>query len=147
MSTQPTPEALRLADELESEFAQGRISNHAGRKAAAELRRLHALTQGTPATGGEPVGTVVRNTAADAQFAPRAVWPLNNFHDLPLGTKLYTSPQPVREPLTPEQIKDEASYLGFIGSTEALVAFVRRIEAAHGIKRRTVWANTPSMWS
>jgi hypothetical protein len=36
------PEALRLADELDDEFTQGRISNHKGRKAAAELRRLHA---------------------------------------------------------------------------------------------------------
>jgi hypothetical protein len=39
MSTQP--EALRLADELDSEFTTGRISNHTGRKAAAELRRQH----------------------------------------------------------------------------------------------------------
>jgi hypothetical protein len=37
------PEALRLADALDDEFVQGRISNHTGRKAAAELRRLHAL--------------------------------------------------------------------------------------------------------
>jgi hypothetical protein len=35
-------EALRLADALDDEFVQGRISNHTGRKAAAELRRLHA---------------------------------------------------------------------------------------------------------
>ena len=35
------PEALRLADALDDEFAQGRISNHNGRKAAVELRRLH----------------------------------------------------------------------------------------------------------
>jgi len=38
------PEALRLADALDDEFTQGRISNHNGRKAAAELRRL-ALKQ------------------------------------------------------------------------------------------------------
>ena len=37
------PEALRLADVLDDEFTQGRISNHSGRKAAAELRRLHDL--------------------------------------------------------------------------------------------------------
>ena len=37
------PEALRLADELDDEFTQGRISNQAGRKAAACLRRQHAL--------------------------------------------------------------------------------------------------------
>ena len=35
------PEALRLADALDDEFTQGRISNHNGRKAAVELRRLH----------------------------------------------------------------------------------------------------------
>ena len=35
--------ALRLADALDDEFVQGRISNHTGRKVAAELRRLHAL--------------------------------------------------------------------------------------------------------
>ena len=35
------PEALRLADALDDEFTQGRISNHNGRKAAAELRRLY----------------------------------------------------------------------------------------------------------
>lgn len=34
-------EALRLADDLDAEFVQGRISNHSGRKAATELRRLH----------------------------------------------------------------------------------------------------------
>ena len=38
------PEALLLADALDDEFAQGRISNHNGRKAAVELRRL-ALKQ------------------------------------------------------------------------------------------------------
>ena len=42
MSTEP--EALRLADALDAEFVQGRISNHNGRKAAVELRRL-ALKQ------------------------------------------------------------------------------------------------------
>jgi hypothetical protein len=39
------PEALRLADALDNEFVQGRISNHTGRKAAAELRRLHELNE------------------------------------------------------------------------------------------------------
>ena len=34
-------EALRLADALDDEFTQGRISNHTGRKSAAELRRLY----------------------------------------------------------------------------------------------------------
>ncbi len=39
------PEALRLADALDDEFTQGRISNHNGRKAAVELRRLHEMNQ------------------------------------------------------------------------------------------------------
>ena len=39
------PEALRLADALDDEFLQGRISNHNGRKAAVELRRLHEVNQ------------------------------------------------------------------------------------------------------
>lgn len=38
------PEALRLADDLDAEFVQGRITNYTGRNAAAELRRLHALS-------------------------------------------------------------------------------------------------------
>ena len=38
-------EALRLADALDDEFTQGRISNHNGRKAAVELRRLHEVNQ------------------------------------------------------------------------------------------------------
>ena len=42
MSTQP--EALRLADALDEEFTQGRISNSTGRESAVELRRF-ALKQ------------------------------------------------------------------------------------------------------
>jgi hypothetical protein len=42
MSTEP--EALRLADALDAEFLQGRISNSTGRESAVELRRL-ALKQ------------------------------------------------------------------------------------------------------
>jgi len=42
MNTQP--EALRLADALDAEFVQGRISNSTGRESAVELRRL-ALKQ------------------------------------------------------------------------------------------------------
>ena len=42
MSTQP--KALRLADALDAEFVQGRISNSTGRESSVELRRL-ALKQ------------------------------------------------------------------------------------------------------
>jgi hypothetical protein len=37
------PKALLLADALDDEFTQGRISNHTGRKSSAELRRLYNL--------------------------------------------------------------------------------------------------------
>ena len=39
------PEALQMADDLDHEFTQGRISNYNGRKAATELRRLHEVNQ------------------------------------------------------------------------------------------------------
>ncbi len=46
MNTQnKQPEALQVADALDEEFTQGRISNHNGRKAAIELRRLHEVNQ------------------------------------------------------------------------------------------------------
>lgn len=41
MTDNTQPEALRLADELEAEFAQWSISNHTCRKAATELLRQH----------------------------------------------------------------------------------------------------------
>ena len=50
MSTEP--EALRLADALDAEFVQGRISNSTGRQSAVELRRL-ALKQWVGLTDGE----------------------------------------------------------------------------------------------
>ena len=50
MSTQP--KALRLADALDAEFVQGRISNSTGRESAVELRRL-ALKQWVSLTDDE----------------------------------------------------------------------------------------------
>ena len=50
MSTQP--KALRLADALDDEYVQGRISNSTGRESAVELRRL-ALKQWVGLTTGE----------------------------------------------------------------------------------------------
>lgn len=98
---------------------------------------IEALERGTPATGGEPVGTVVHNTAADAQFAPRAVWPLNNFHDLPLGTKLYTSPQPVREPLSFAQkldlISDCKGIRGKVIGDGQLFSLIEQVERHYKI--------------
>ena len=50
MSTQP--KALLLADALDAEFVQGRISNSTGRESAVELRRL-ALKQWVSLTDEE----------------------------------------------------------------------------------------------
>ena len=47
-------EALRLADALDAEFVQGRISNSTGRESAAELRRLHEALE----TEQEPVAWI-----------------------------------------------------------------------------------------
>ena len=52
MNTQP--ESLRLADALDAEFVQGRISNSTGRQSAIELRRL-ALKQWVGLTDEEIV--------------------------------------------------------------------------------------------
>ena len=38
-------EAMKLADALDAEFVQGRISNSTGRESAVELRRLHEVNQ------------------------------------------------------------------------------------------------------
>jgi hypothetical protein len=60
-------EALRLADALDAEFVQGRISNSTGRESAVELRRL-ALKQWVGLTDQE-IGEVI-----SGQFAERNYW-------------------------------------------------------------------------
>ena len=52
------PEALRLADALDAEFEQGRISNSTGRESAVELRRLHEALE----TEQEPVAYLHNET-------------------------------------------------------------------------------------
>ena len=80
MNTQP--EALRLADALDAEFVQGRISNSTGRESAVELRRLHEALE----TEQEPVATV---TSESGNPNLSMSW----WHEpaLPVGTKIYTS--------------------------------------------------------
>jgi hypothetical protein len=58
---------LRLADALDAEFVQGRISNSTGRESAVELRRL-ALKQWVGLTDQE-IGEVI-----SGQFAERNYW-------------------------------------------------------------------------
>ncbi len=82
------PKALRLADALDAEFVQGRISNSTGRESAVELRRLHEALE----IEQEPVawmhnfieGNVITHIPADIGRHPER-W-----------TPLYTSP-PKRE--------------------------------------------------
>ena len=66
------PEALRLADALDDEFTQGRISNHNGRKAAAELRRL-ALKQWVGLTD-EEIAQGLKESWVTEQAWQSAVW-------------------------------------------------------------------------
>jgi len=78
MNTQP--EALRLADALDAEFVQGRISNSTGRESAVELRRLHEALE----TEQEPVawmhnfieGNVITHIPADIGRHPERWTPL-----------------------------------------------------------------------
>ena len=59
MSTQP--EALRLADALDAEFVQGRISNSTGRESAVELRRLALKVEQEPVAWISEGGDVSRS--------------------------------------------------------------------------------------
>ena len=95
-----------------------------------QIARAVLAKWGTPpAVAGEPVAWMGTYDKTDLYYRkpPQA--------DV---VPLYATPQPTQAqawavPLTDEQIKDEASHHGFIGSTEMLVKFVRGIESAHGI--------------
>ena len=67
MSTQP--KALRLADALDAEFVQGRISNSTGRESAVELRRL-ALKQWVGMTDEEIHDLIYLSQKIDASNSP-----------------------------------------------------------------------------
>jgi hypothetical protein len=66
------PEALRLADALDAEFVQGRISNSTGREAAVELRRL-ALKQWVGLTD-EEIAQGLKESWVTEQAWQSAVW-------------------------------------------------------------------------
>jgi len=67
MSTQP--KALRLADALDAEFVQKRISNSTGRESAVELRRL-ALKQWVGLTDEEIHDLIYLSQKIDASNSP-----------------------------------------------------------------------------
>ena len=133
MTYKPTDaelDALRQADNGELNFVTLRQFRIIARAALAKW--------GTPAGAGGKVylvATGLTNEAGTVELYERH----DKFVPLADCEVLYTTPQPTQAqagavPLTPEQIKDEASHHGFIGSTEMLVKFVRGIEAAHGFK-------------
>ena len=82
---------------------------------------------------GQPMAVAGREPVAHKQGCPALGGYGNGVEPCCCGAA--PPPQAVLEPLTPEQIKDEASHHGFIGSTDRLVEFVRGIEAAHGITK------------
>ena len=57
---------------------------------------------------------------------PTKVW------KLPIGTKLYTAPQPTRQPLTDEQI-DNMVVTASLAERDLFRRFARAVERAHGI--------------
>ena len=63
------PKALRLADALDAEFVQGRISNSTGRETAVELRRL-ALKQWVGLTDEEIHDLIYVSQKIDASNSP-----------------------------------------------------------------------------
>jgi hypothetical protein len=84
MSTQP--EALRLADALDAEFVQGRISNSTGRESAVELRRLALKAEQEPVAWMHNfiTGNVITHIPADIGRHPER-W-----------TALYKDPTPCK---------------------------------------------------
>lgn len=62
-------EALRLADALDAEFVQGRISNSTGRESAVELRRL-ALKQWVGLTEEEVSEIIDREIGFNSCWGP-----------------------------------------------------------------------------
>ena len=98
MSTEP--EALRLADALDAEFVQGRISNSTGRESAVELRRLHEVNQDLMKALHEALETEQEPVAWRYKY-PDGVWRFSNGERVngsdPIKSQpLYTTP-PKRE--------------------------------------------------
>lgn len=126
MSTQPSD--TELIDAYDSAPAHGNAQNvH-----VAGLRAVLAKW-GTPATGGEPVYAFRRKGLDDFCTCDKGRY--EELSDKPnlFETRIfYTSPQPVRESLTDEEIAD------FVGDeyhhmTESELRWFRLGEAAHGI--------------
>ena len=80
----------------------------------------------------EPVAWICEGSSSDEKHAID-YWP-GDIEDIPIGTKLYTSP-PASKPLTDEEI--ESINVRLAGNRDLARLFARAIEAAHGIKENT----------
>lgn len=147
MSTQPTD------DDLTACYREANGENTGKAQPLTTARILKAMRAaiakwGTPATGGEPVAAV---EVRPSKHGTTLTWsPDLGAFSLPNGMhRLYTSPQPVREPLTDGQAREVlwTEHLRWMGAagldTEGMrptgewldhfLTYARAIEAAHGI--------------
>ena len=84
----------------------------------------------------EPVAWICEGSSSDEKHAID-YWP-GDIEDIPIGTKLYTSPPAQRKPLTDEQIEDIwADCPADWDDKINVLTLARAIEAAHGIKENT----------
>ena len=126
MSTQPTDAELKAMWQLHAADIGGIL----------DFARAVLAKWGTPATGGEPAGTV-GYTVHGTQYVNWRTKPPAH------GTPLYTTPQPTqtvppagREPLTDAQIAEmmrDTWGCASIAPRHAL-EFARVVERAHGLK-------------
>ena len=90
------------------------------------LAKLYIPPQ--PQVEQEPVAEI---TGMD-EYGPMLGWH-KHWAEFPVGTKLYTRPQPKREPLTDEWIRMIYDECDAETGDEFVFAFARDIERAHGI--------------
>ena len=157
MTTDKTPsEALAQLRHLYANLTNGGVRDTASAKRIAEGLLSPAIAAlekwGSPVVAGEVVAVVGIDAGGfhlsyggkyiGLQSAKKTVMLLK---DLPLGTQLFTTPQPTQSqagavPLTPEQAQDlielESWSPDAIGLNAQLLRTIRRTEAAHGITHK-----------
>ena len=133
MTDEPTDEALENLFVEETGFDTDDFP-----AAIFDFARAVLAKWGQPAQAAEPVAVVVPCYTPSGK---RVALFYSAKQDLPIGTKLYTAPQPVaREQLTPERVKEIVRGAGYdqcgIPDTEraAFINGLRHGEHAHGIK-------------
>ena len=131
---------LRALDRTAREL-QDTCRKQAQRIAALEMSARQALEAAPPPTAvvQEPVLVVEREPSYTNRghfyigdkphIDPTKVW------KLPIGTELYTAPQPTRQPLTDGELDLILQKSPIKANYEDLTALVRAVEKAHGIGR------------